>query len=85
MFFLGGGGGGGGIYISTHKNSHWLSIDVHDIYTYLKEATNTELYIHMMYYCSYIPTSFHMQQMHVLVNNKLAVTRICYMWKLVGI
>ena len=25
----------------------------------------------MMYYCSYTPTSFHMQRMHVTVNNKL--------------
>ena len=25
----------------------------------------------MMYYCSYTPTSFHMQWMHVTVNNKL--------------
>ena len=32
----------------------------------------------MMYYYSYIPTSFHMQQMRVTVSNKLSTSFDCY-------
>ena len=34
--------------------------------------------IDMMNYCSYTPTSFNMQRMHVTVNNKLRTSFDCY-------